>query len=56
MTVTVKSNGHRQNVWAGVGMTICFIVASVMLISGLAHEPAGAFQVGHGPTAVTSNR
>ena len=30
----------RFNLWAGIGMTCCFVAASVMLLSGLAENRA----------------
>ena len=37
-----KSRDARLNLWAGIGVTACFAVASLMLISGLGGRPIDA--------------
>ena len=40
MKQTSESGPKSANLWAVVGMTLCFVVASISLLSGLAQKPA----------------
>lgn len=44
------------NLWAGVGMTVCFVAAAVILVSGLAGERHGGFQPSHENAVLAVNR
>ena len=46
----------RHSLWAKVGMTMCFVGASVMLISGLARQHSGDFHDGQPNAVVAVNR
>ena len=56
MIVTPNNAANRTNLWAKIGMTVCFLTASAMLVSGLARGNSGV--AGGNTTNVTmsSNR
>ncbi len=37
---TGQTRKAKSNVWAGVGMTVCFLTATALLATGLARESA----------------
>ena len=57
---TKKPRDGRTNLWAGLGMTACFMTASAILISGLTGAPLStpaSAKLGAPPmTAVAAHR
>ena len=50
-SLTGQSKPRRSNLWAGVGMIVCFLMATALLISGLTHEKTA--QAGTKPPVAT---
>lgn len=36
-----RAHKPKSNVWAGCGMIVCFLTATALLVTGLAHEKTG---------------
>ena len=56
MTAMPKTTSNPANFWAGTGVTVCFVAACAMLVSGLLRGPGDFTGHGHAPAVVVANR
>jgi hypothetical protein len=56
MIVTPNSSANRTSFWAKFGMTVCFLTASVVLVSGLARGHAAVPGGDTTRTVIIANR